>query len=266
MILCGDTWICHDHNFRNNENKDPEEYKKSLESGRRIFREKYHGLDAWDDINNFEHELLSPLDNAAIPERPTALCVDVQCGTPVLEIRNSLRKRGITDVQSYAFTTQAKYFTDLQAVASQVHCDRAEFIREYYGDSMFDIITLGEPINTYNKPVSFLQNLFGLLKPNGILLFKVRNTDDYNSFLRTSGIGGIYDNDSSTCLTVNEVFEQIKLLGGREDIAIKTELYSLNENDQKTIYSLLKTVNSNANDNDLHYLFTRNFCFCAIKK
>ena len=267
MILCGDTWVCHDHDFRNMEGKDPNEYQTNLDSGRRIFEQKYHGIDAWGDINNFEYTLLWLLDGVPFDTQSvSALCVDVRCGTPVLEIRNRLRKREITDVKSFAYTTQAKYFTDLQTTVSEVYCDKSYCVQNYYDNEAFDIITLGEPINTYDKPTSFLRSLFGLLKPGGVLLFKLRNTDDYRAFLRTAGLGGACDPDSPSCFTVDNVVQCINSMGEQNDVQIMAEPHMLNDADWQTISSLLWSVNPNANDNDCARLTIDNYCFCAGKK
>jgi SAM-dependent methyltransferase len=266
MILCGDTWICHDHDFRNMEDKDPQAFQNSLESGKRIFSEKYHGIDAWDDILNFEHVLLSPLDRITLKaDNPAVLCIDVRCGTPVLEIRNRLRKRGINSVSSYAYTTQAKYLVDLQSVVSEVKCDRSYYIQEYYADNSFDIIVLGEPLNTYSNPVSFLQRLFGFLKPGGALLFKVRNTDDCHAFLRSTGMGGVSDPDLPACLSLNEVIQCVKLIGGEQNVSIVTEPHQLSASDNQAISSLLKQVKPGASEEDVMRLMARNYDFCVTK-
>jgi len=265
LVLCGDTWICHDHDFRNMEDKDPAAFAKSLESGRRIYREKYKGVDAWDDINNFERELLSPLTKyKPRSDGVSALCVDVRCGTPVLEVRNYMRKRGIVDVASFAFTTNAKYFTDLQYITDETHCDRMDFIQEYYSNNSMDIVVLGEPINLYNSPITLMQKLFGFLKPGGILMFKLRNTNDYNSFLRSAGLGGVYDADLPSSMSVKEVTDCLTLIGGR-DVVITHEHHQLSVKDQNTVLALLKKVNPNAGNNDTKRLFINNYAFKAVK-
>ena len=52
-VLAGDTWICHDHDLRHGEGKDPAEFQKSIQIGRENFQEKYFGVDAWEDVNNY---------------------------------------------------------------------------------------------------------------------------------------------------------------------------------------------------------------------
>jgi glycosyltransferase involved in cell wall biosynthesis len=267
LILCKDTWVCRDHDFRSNmEAKDPAQSQASLESGRRIYREKYHGIDPWDDINNYELQLLAPLDNWTLPSSEiTSLCVDVRCGTPVLEIRNRLRCRGRTDVKNWAFTTQAKYFLDLQTTDAKVECDRIDFIQSRYADETFDIVVLGEPLNTYPTPISLLQRLYNFTKPGGILTFKLRNTNDFNSLMRSTGLGGSNDGANPAVMTINEVGEALKLFGV-ENVNIGSEQYPLNPQDVNRIENWLDKINPNYNDQTLLKLLTRDYTFSAVKK
>ncbi|MCW2278812.1 glycosyltransferase [Heliophilum fasciatum] len=265
LVLCRDTWICHDHDFRNMEDKDPSAFQASLERGRAVYREKYYGIDPWDDINNFEMTLLAPLDSVRLLKSVKALTVDVRCGTPALEIRNRLKRRGITDVVSYAFTTDAKYFLDLQTVCAEVKCDRIDFIQQHYANNTFDIVVIGEPINTYPTPISLLQNLYGLLKPGGVLLFKVRNTDNYGTFLRSIGMDVPSDPDLPSNTPLKEVLECLRLFGAN-DCAISAELENLSEADQKFLFDKLKAANSNANKETLNQLCIKNYCVRAIRR
>ena len=265
LILCKDTWVCHDHDFRNMEDKDPEKFQQTLESGRNTYREKHFGIDAWDDINNFEFTLLEPLDKENLPkDRLTILCAEARCGTPMLEARNRLRKRGLTIKSSYAFTSQAKYYQDLQTIADDVKCERVDFLQACYANDTFDIIIFCEPINTYSSPITLLQRLYSFLKPGGMLLFKLRNTDDFNTILRAVGIGGMDDNDLPAVLPLNQVRECLKIFGGK-NIYIVPELHNLDEEDKKTLLALLRSIKQNADNNDLIRVLTKDYCFKVIK-
>jgi GT2 family glycosyltransferase/SAM-dependent methyltransferase len=268
LVLCKDTWVHHDHDYRNLEDKDPAEFQASIESGRATYAQKWHGIDAWDDINNFEFGLLAPIDSHTFSgDDLSALCVDVRCGTPVLEVRNRLRRRGITNVDSYAFTTQVKYFPDLNCDAvcgNDVVCDRIDYIQGHYADNSFDMVVLGAPVNTYNAPITLLQRLYNFLKPGGLLLFKVRNTDDYNAFMLSAGIGGRADPDMPVQMPVNEVGEAIKLFGGRTD-KITSEQYSISETDKRTILGWVRSVKGSADNADLKRLLTRDYLISASK-
>ena len=90
-VLAGDTWICHDHDLRSGEGKDPVEFQQSLTIGRENFREKYFGVDAWEDVNNYYIPYLKHFPPPSIKTSARALGVDVRCGTPILDIKNWLR-------------------------------------------------------------------------------------------------------------------------------------------------------------------------------
>ncbi|HHY26794.1 MAG TPA: glycosyltransferase family 2 protein, partial [Desulfitobacterium dehalogenans] len=265
LILCRDTWVCHDHNFRDMEDKDPSAFQASLESGRAVYRKKYHGIDPWDDILNFELTLLAPLDSAYLPNSANVLTVDVRCGAPALEIRNRLQRRGVTDITSYAYTTAAKYFLDLQTVCTEVQCDRIEFIQQYYASDTLDIVVIGEPINTYPMPIRLLQTLYGFLKPSGILLFKVRNTDDYRAFLRSLGMNVASDPDLPSSTPMNEVLECLKLFGA-VDCTVSAGLENISGADRKFLMDSLKAANPNANQETLNRLCIKDYCIKAVRR
>jgi hypothetical protein len=244
------------------------EAQKNMDIGRAVYREKYHGIDPWDDINNFELKLLSPIDTWKCPGNSLPvqiLGIDIRCGTPILETRNRLRRGGVTDIRSCAFTTQAKYYLDLLTTDSEVRCDRVDFIQSYYSDGSFDIVTLGEPLNAYPTPVTFLQRLCNLLKRGGLLLFKLRNTNDYNALLRTIGLGGVTDADMPAAMTFNEVAECLKVFGDM-DVDVTAEYWQLLEQDKNTLSSLLRGINPNHSEEDMIKLLARDYIFKVLKK
>ncbi|MDR1001388.1 MAG: glycosyltransferase family 2 protein [Clostridiales bacterium] len=266
LMLCKDTWVCHDHDLDHMEDKDPAAFRASLESGRRLYREKYHGIDPWDDINNYELQLLAPLGTWDMPQGEiSALCVDARCGTPVLEIRNRLRRRGRLDVSNWAFTTRAKYFLDLQTTEAEVKCDRVDFIQNHYADETFDIVALCEPLNCYHSaPITLLQSLYNFAKRGGILLFKLRNTSDYNALMRVAGFGGANDEDCPAVMSIDEVSKALKLFGGK-NISIGGESYRLSQDDLAIIKSWLGKVNPNYNNQNLQNLTIKDYMFSVSK-
>lgn len=215
LMLCGDTYVYHDHDFRNMEDKDPAQFQASLELGRKNYQEKYHGIDAWDDINNFELPMMQLLEQAdGFPDCPDILCVDPRCGTPVLQIRNMLRAKGITNCTSNAFTTKAKYFHDLQFVTEErTVCDRIDFLTEHYREDSFDIILLDEPVNTYPEPIRVTENLFRCLRKGGKLLVKLRNTVSAAMFLNLLGIQQSADGDMPLQITEADFRQCLELMG-----------------------------------------------------
>jgi len=266
LMFCGDTWICHDHDFRNMDNKDPVEFQKSLENGRAIFKSKYQGIDAWDDMNNFELNLLAPVDKLSVShDNISALVLEPKCGTPVLEIRNKLRKNGLVLQYANAFITQAKYFSDVQTAADFSVCDRMDFVQDHFANNSFDIVALCEPINTYRNPVALMQKLFDFLKPQGLLLFKIKNTDDVNTFLRLIGYSSNFDETTAQALSSKEVSECLKLIGAK-NISITNEMMEpISDADKQSLLHIYKSVNPKmANENFKKSLIT-NFIF-AVRK
>ncbi|WP_312071641.1 glycosyltransferase family 2 protein [Anaerotignum propionicum] len=215
-ILCTDTWVHHDHIY-NTTPQDVIRLRNSIEQGRKNFSEKYYGLDAWDDVRNYEVGLTSLLENPHKNEWiPNILGIDTRCGTPILDVRNQLRKYGITKTVSHAFTTKADYFFDLQTVCNHVNCDRIDYLYDYFEKESCDYIILGEPINTYDKPKLLTKRLYSLLKPNGTLLLKLRNISNQNNLLYS--LGNFKEptlEESCSCVPLESLYNYLIKLGAR---------------------------------------------------
>ena len=189
-ILAGDTWIHHNHDFRHSEDRDPEEFNRSLKIGRQNFKDKYFGIDAWDDVNNFIPEYLNVL-KPANSQTKSILGVDVRCGTPILEIKNRLRLYNIFDADCYAFTRLGKYFIDLQTVcgADRVHTGSIDRVKDCFEENSLDYIVIGEDINSYPEPLKLIQVAYRLLKSGGQLFVSLKNVYDIFTFLNIIGNG-----------------------------------------------------------------------------
>lgn len=265
MVLCGDTFVCHDHDFRNLEDKDPQAFLQSLDSGRVLYKEKYYGIDAWDDVLNFELKHLSFLDRVPLPTSDVrALSLEARCGTPVLEIRNRLRRRGITDVVSYAFTTDAKYYLDLRTVAAEVKCDRLDFVQEAYANGFFDIVHLGEPVNMYNNPLTLVRRLYDFLKPGGILLFKLRNANTLSGLRQSLGLGGLPDFNRLEFLSPEALNASLKQWEAGS-IEIDWEFDGLAQSDRQLIEDIVKRLKGEAAPPDVLRLMIRDYLYCVRK-
>lgn len=267
LILCGDTFVHHDHDFRNFEDKDPIKFKHSLEIGRKNFKDKYYGIDAWDDLNNYERGLTNMIkkpDNLKIC--PTVLGIDVRCGTPILEIRNCLRRYGITQFHSNAFTTDAKYYADLLfATSGNVKCDRLEYINDYYPNESFDYIILGEPINVYNKPIRLLQRLIELAKNGGTILFKVRNTTDIGAFLTALGNEMSVENDMPVLISIKEINTCLELFGVKS-AEISSEDHNVDLNLKNQLRTAIAGTKLTSNVNDVtNSMLIKDYLYCVKK-
>lgn len=187
LMLCMDTFVHHDHDFRHGEDKDMAQFQLSLEKGRKNFNDKYYGLDSWSDMSTYEGYLPHLFPNGALPINPRILGVDTQCGLSILQIKNELRHCGVMEADTTAFTTEAKYFYDLQTVCNETTCDRIERISDFLEYRNFDYIVLGKPINTYAEFPRLLRNLLRALKSGGALFLKLRNIHDLRSYLTMFG-------------------------------------------------------------------------------
>lgn len=211
LMVCMDTFIHHDHDFRHGEDKNQAQFQASIEAGRKNFMDKYHGLDSWSDMSNYEMYLdIGPLP----PKRgavPDILGVDVMCGTPILQIKNELRRRGILEAGTSAFTTQAKHYCDLQTVCDHVTCDRIERLADFLENRTFDYIVLGEAINTYAELPRLLRLLLGALRPSGTLFLKLRNALDIATYLTIMG-QSFQLNEFMTMISMEQFNQVLELL------------------------------------------------------
>jgi hypothetical protein len=264
LMLCRDTWVCHDHDYQNYEDKDPAEFRASLEIGREIFKSKFYGIDAWDDILNFEFALLASLGSHTFPEgKLKALAVDGRCGTPVLEIRNMLKKRGITDIESHGFTTHAKYFLDLQTVCETAVCDRIGYLgRHFEGD--YDALVLCELVNLYPEPFNLITDAYGLLKPGGLLLFKLRNVYNQEAYQQCVGLINASEAGGFRAITYQNVTAWLERLGGRK-ITINMETPYVSGDSMDAAMETLLKANPAVTANNLNEFVTRNYIFGVIK-
>lgn len=188
-ILAKDTWIHHNHDIFHLENKDPKEFQRSLDVGRKNFKDKYFGVDAWDDVNNYIPEIIPKIKSPVDAGNCCILGVDVKCGTPILEIKNHIRSFGIFDSTCCAITSDGKYVIDLQTVcgADNVFACSPENAFGYFPQDAFDYIIIGNCVNEYPEPYKVIKNMYALLKKGGQMFFYLKNTYDIYSFLNVIG-------------------------------------------------------------------------------
>lgn len=184
LMLCGDVFVHHEGSSI--VGKNLEAFRNDLEKGRQIFQKKYYGIDAWDDVNNYEINLFELLDlKVKVDHSPVkVLGVDVRCGTPLLEFKNRLKSINEFHPILSAFSRDFKYGLDLKTVCNgQVECDRIEYFSEYFSEHLFDYILLGEAINSYPSPYEVLEHLIAKLSKTGTLLIKLKNNFEARCFI-----------------------------------------------------------------------------------
>lgn len=264
LMLCKDTYVHHDHSLYGRINDY--EFQRSLLLGRNMFKKKYYGIDAWDDITNYETVLIGKLDpDAFSTETIHALAIDARCGTPILEIRNRFRKSESEPlVISHAFTTNAKYYAELRQQADDVFCDRIEFIQEHYLNDTMDIIFLGEPINLYDQPIGLVQKLLGLLKKGGQMLLKLRNVNDYRKLLSCLELDHITDPDMPVQLPMNEFNNCLELFDVKS-VDITSEFLGYTDESLKQIYQFLELIGIQQIDTVWAELATGDYLYYIVK-
>ena len=219
VILAKDTWIHHNHAVFSGEGKDPAKFAESLRVGRANFRDKYFGVDAWDDVNNFAVEYVSALKNTA-SRNPRILGIDVKCGTPALEIKNAIRSFGKFNTEVSAFTCDAKYLIDLQTVCGteNVHFGKIDEIGTAFSGEEFDYIVIGENINRYPEPYKIIKAAYSMLKKGGQLFFSLKNAFDIHTFLYVTGNRKIYSKDYSVNYSVEDFYARLLEQNYKADI------------------------------------------------
>lgn len=221
-VVAGDTWICHDHNVRGGEGKNPEEFQRSLQIGRENFQSKHFGVDAWDDVNNFYSPYFQDQKIPPITGQARILGVDVLCGTPILDAKNWLRKHGVFTAELSAFTQDPKYWVDLKTICEgTVSCDREEFLADAFVKESFDLVIADRPVNQYHEPQKLINDLFSLCKKGGLVACKVRNTFSFQTYIHLLGQWNVYDQEFAYHIPVDAVHTTLSQLGTvRKVIAI----------------------------------------------
>ncbi len=265
LVLCADTFIHHNHDIWNTEDKDPILYNQSLNIGRKNFKEKYFNLDAWDDILNFEIELLDLLESPQC-NRPNMLAIDVRCGTPIMQFRNILRKNNILNSSCFAFTTNAKYYNDLLYVTNgNIVCDRIDYLLDYYTKDSFDYIILGEVINNFSKPIQLLEKLLNITKPGGQLLIKLYNIFDYKMFLHVAGQEQNVDSNMPVVISIQSILSCLQIMNVH-DVKLSCVPYNLDNNSIKFLSEKIKVINiTNSVDEVVGSHDTKEYLLSIIK-
>lgn len=236
-VLAGDTWVCHDHDFRHFEGKDPGELARSVIIGKANFQEKYFGVDAWDDVNNYYARYLDGLPYTEGSFARRVLGVDVRCGTPILDIKNRLRKLSIYDVELSAFAQSPKYWTDLKTICSGVvACDREEFLIDSFPRGYFDYIVVDRPINCYHEPQKMLNDIFALCKPGGTVICRLKNSFTYLEYIHLLGKKEVYSTDFSYNIPLEAFYAALEKLGTIKNVDAVP--YSVGEKERQMLRSL----------------------------
>lgn len=237
-VLAGDTWVCHNHDYSSSSTEQQNTLQRSIEIGKANFREKYYGVDAWDDVNNYYIPYMSHFPPPKGMSSPRILGVDVRCGTPILDIKNWLRKHGIFDSELSAFVQDPKYWIDLKTICQgNVLCDREEFLANGFPAGHFDYVIADRPLNRYHEPQKLISDLFSLCKDGGIVTCKLKNTFSFQEYIHLLGQREVYDREFSYHIPLECVQKSIGKLGVIQ--AVVGIPFSLSDDQTRALENLL---------------------------
>lgn len=265
-VLAKDTWICHDHDLRHGEDKDLAEFNRSLEIGRENFQEKYFGVDAWEDVNNYYIPYLERFPAPEVSGTARILGVDVRCGTPILDIRNWLREFAVFDAELSAFTQDPKYWLDLKTICKgPVLCDREEFLADSFLPEYFDYVVADHPLNRYHEPQKMLNSLFFLCKKGGIVVCRLKNAFSFQEYVHLLGQRDVYDREFSYNFPVDVFYEAAERLGTVKSlIAIS---FDLSEDSRQAVNGLIPAeLPENRREDLLSRLLCKEYLFVLKKR
>lgn len=263
IILAADTWVHHNHNMSE---RNPEQFNNSIAIGKENFYNKYYGIDAWEDVNNYVSSYIQ--NNIEMPndfEDVNILGIDVKCGTPVLDIKNIIRQYNVFDPCISSFSTDSKYYMDLKTICDgQVVCDRIDFLYNSFKANNFDYIIIGQNINEYSQPESVIRDAYALLKPGGEMFVSLKNT--YNIFTLLESLGyGIGCNETARHYKLETFCQNILNMGIKIEL-INQELYAVDKTVDNYVLNIVKQFKADNKEALIyHKLKVKNY-WLKIKK
>ena len=244
LMLCRDTFVHHDHD----QATLSQERQEIMVQSREFFKDKYNGIDAWNDTGNYMSFAFNSIKFNDC-QRKRIFVLDVKCGTPLLEARNFLRKNNLEVSECISYTSDAKYWDDLISISDRVVCgDIESTIKDEFGK--YDIIILGKSVNEYNKPIELLHRLINLKSENGYVIFPVCNTNDVRSLLNVLNISlGEYDSFPRQ-MNYNYILDKIADYGIKHADVTYT-VHSLDDKLKTSIANLVLSMDVRGDKNEI---------------
>lgn len=170
LMVCGDTFVYHAGSVGTSSVRQAIDREK----GRLIYRQKYYGIDAWDDMAFFSvGPIECALRDAIRRDKNYILGIDNGCGSDLLMMKNKLKKLGMFDIVLSAYTQDAKYWLDLKTICDgNVYCQPIDRIHEVLGKEKYDYIFMGKDVRKYNDYQTLINVLTTHLTAYGRLIFK----------------------------------------------------------------------------------------------
>ncbi|MCR4780672.1 MAG: hypothetical protein K5876_06215 [Ruminiclostridium sp.] len=233
------------------------------------FTEKYFGIDAWDDVNNFIPQYLQALKLTDKSHTPSILGIDTRCGTPILEIKNHLRGYDIFDANCYAYTTSGKYVIDLQTFCGADHVFSGEItrFRDHFDADSLDYIVVGNDINTYEDPFNIIKSAVSLLKNGGQLFISINNVSNIFAFLYSIGNVNVKNPVHAINYTAEEFLGALKQRGYEAAFlsASYFEKNVLSDSLASSVENVLRAISVKELEETIYRLKAEHFYFAITK-
>ena len=228
VMVATDTWVHHDHPRVTSDIEEFKNFNKNIELGRNDFKNKYFGIDAWEDVNNFVlfRDHIKDVSSGA----PNILGIDVRCGTPILDIKNQVRKFGKYGSGCFAITSDPKYYIDLMTVCGEDHvvCGDVMHSTDKFMPGSMDYIIIDKYINQYQDPSELLMRCASLLKDDGHIYVYLKNTYDLMAYMEMLGYTSLDRSEAMLNYTYSQFVKMVKDMGGNIE-CIDTEKYTKEE-------------------------------------
>ena len=174
LVFCNDTFVYH---YGHVTVGVDQQQNNSLELSRKLFKDKYKGIDPWIDVV-YDVNLVNLIDAQDIEphQEVKVLAIAPRCGNILLMIKNKLKEKGINHVTLYAYTDNPLYYEDLQSICKNVSVGKIEDIAGSYQSLQFDYIVIAEPLNTFGHVKQLMENTQHLVTPKGKVICNFINS------------------------------------------------------------------------------------------
>lgn len=164
LILAKDTYVHHFGSITFNE-----EYKKNdiATKNRCLFTSKF-GVDSW-AASMIDFNVVDLVDYNR-KNKVRILGIGKSCGSTLLQIKNSFRKKGIGEVTLFYLAENERCLPDLLTICEDCLFAGPENVKQYFGSQPYDLIVVESETDKVENPREFFEDLSGMLKEDGQLI------------------------------------------------------------------------------------------------
>lgn len=169
MISCKDTFI---HHFGSSTIGDSQ--FEVMGKARTQFYNKY-GYDSWESMGDKTRFFSIIIDDMSFTKSVNILSVNSKYGEDFLAVKNTLKKKGISEVSVDSFSTDERFIWDLESVSENAYLgDSIKDLRKHIYKK-YDIILLCEEVAKYVEIKDFVEIISEYLSEEGKLFVVIDN-------------------------------------------------------------------------------------------